>query len=289
MITLSNGHSFEYATASGALAFDGRGWFWEKPLVWLGSIQPELFTVITKTTTFQPRKGNLRLWCPWRCIRPIPGGTVNAVGLTNMGFESWLKNIGLKIRRQEQAIIASVNQEDNLGCMTHMARSLNRCELVGVELNISCPNNQYGENLAKFEYDAVRACETLKRECDHPLLVKLSIVHSMGFAKRLAKFAEAFDINSVSWKTVFPNIPSPLAKLGGGGVSGKAAQPHAWPYLSELKSNTPVPVIGCSVWEYGDIAKLRKLGADAISFGAIHIPHPTWPTKFVRRDMAEHH
>lgn len=32
MIELSNGHRFEFVAASGALAFDGRGWPWEWPL-----------------------------------------------------------------------------------------------------------------------------------------------------------------------------------------------------------------------------------------------------------------
>ncbi len=45
MITLSNGHCFEYMVASGALGFDGNGWPWERPLVALGLIKPELFTI----------------------------------------------------------------------------------------------------------------------------------------------------------------------------------------------------------------------------------------------------
>jgi hypothetical protein len=45
--------------ASGALAFDGKGWPWERPLVWLGLIKPELFTVVIKSLTRNPRRGNL--------------------------------------------------------------------------------------------------------------------------------------------------------------------------------------------------------------------------------------
>ncbi|HEY4504003.1 MAG TPA: hypothetical protein VJJ28_02755 [Candidatus Paceibacterota bacterium] len=87
MITLANGHKFKYMVASGALAFDGKGWPWERPLVWLGLIKPELFTVVIKSLTRTSRVGNLRWWKPWTCVRLIPGGSVNKVGLTNPGIE----------------------------------------------------------------------------------------------------------------------------------------------------------------------------------------------------------
>ena len=101
MITLSNGHAFEYMVASGALAFDGKGWPWERLLVWLGLIKPELFTVVIKSLTRNPRPGNLRWWKPWTCVRLIPGGSVNKVGLTNPGIEWWCKKVGPKLDFQK--------------------------------------------------------------------------------------------------------------------------------------------------------------------------------------------
>jgi len=93
MITLSNGHAFKYMVASGALAFDGKGWLWERPLVWLDLIRPELFTVVIKTLTRNPREGNLRWWKPWTCVRLIPGGSVNKWDLqtpvSNGGARGW--------------------------------------------------------------------------------------------------------------------------------------------------------------------------------------------------------
>ncbi len=91
MIALSNDHVFTYMVASGALAFDGKGWPWERPLVWSGLIKPELFTVVIKSLTRNPRPGNLRWWKPWTCVRLIPGGAVNKVGLTNPGIEWWCR------------------------------------------------------------------------------------------------------------------------------------------------------------------------------------------------------
>ncbi len=259
LIRFSNGHTAEYFAASGALAFDGSGWPWEKPLIWSGLMDPRLFTVRAKTLTFLRRRGNLRWYAPWRCIRLIPDGVVNAVGLTNMGFIHWCLTVGPKINRSQLAIIASINQEENIESTGIEAILLDGFDLVGVELNISCPNVSHGDDVQKFEDRAVEACRILRKRCRHPLLVKLSVTHRMDFVRRLAPYAEAFDINSVPWDMVFPGQTSPLEKTVGqkGGVSGKAAQQHTWNYLSALKQNTDVPVIGPSVWEYGDKAGKR--------------------------------
>ena len=86
MITLSNGHEIKYMVASGALGFDGKSYPHEWPLRWIGLIDPSLFTVVAKTVTYKPRKGNLRWYKPWGCIRLLPGGVVNAVELTIKGL-----------------------------------------------------------------------------------------------------------------------------------------------------------------------------------------------------------
>jgi hypothetical protein len=39
--------------------------------------------------------------------------------------------------------------------------------------------------------------------------------------------------------------------------------------------------------EYEDMELLRKIGAEAISFGAIHLLTPWRPTQFVLRNMKE--
>lgn len=166
--------------ASGALAFDGLGWWWERPLVRFGLVKPELFTVVLKTLTRQPRKGNLRWWKPWDCVALIKDGAVN--------------------------------------------------------------------------------------------------------------------------KVAFPDKRSPLHRLekrvggGGGGVSGKPAQRFNWEAVDKLAEQGVLPVIGPSIMQYEDIGKMRRLGAKAYSFGAIHLPsYPIWlkpwtiftnpckPTQFVER------
>jgi dihydroorotate dehydrogenase len=140
MITLSNGHSFEYMVASGALGFDGKGWFWDKPLIWLGLIRPELFTVVTKTLTRHSRKGDFK----------------------NPGIEWWCKKIGPKFNNGSRLVVVSIlgtRQE-----LVEMAQMLNGFNILAIEINASCPNL------------VIDDCIAVKKVSRHPIIIKLSIV-----------------------------------------------------------------------------------------------------------------
>jgi len=282
MIELSNGHRFEYMAASGALAFDGKGWPWEWPLRKMGLFDPSLFTVVIKTLTFDPRKGNLRRYNPFGCIRLLPGGIVNAVGLTNPGFRWWCSKIGPTVNPQKIPLVGSI-LSDKMGELIMMTRMLNGFDLVALEVNPSCPSTEgdFLENTQRI----IDGCKTVGVESRFPLILKLSVVHDIkSILPEVKDIVEAISINSVPWVVIFPNKKSPLAHLGSGGVSGKIAQSHTWGFVKRLVESTDIPVIGPSVWDFEDIAKLRKIGAKAISFGSIFLRYPWRPTLFVRKD-----
>lgn len=280
MIILSNGHRFEYMAASGALAFDGKGWFWEKPLKLLGVFKPSLFTVVIKTLTREPRQGNLRWYNPFKCVRIMSGGTVNAVGLTNPGMEWWRKKIGPRIDSTKIPIVGSILGEPDE--LVEMARMLNSFDLVGLEINASCPNTN--DDLLTNTAKIVEGCRATKSVSRFPIILKLSVVHDIEeIVNKTKDIIEAFSINSVPWQLVFPSLSSPLEHFGGGGVSGKIAQPYTWTLVFRL-SKMGVPVIGPSVWNFKDIDRVRALGAKAISFGSIFLKHPWRPTLYVKRD-----
>ena len=284
MIKLSNGHCFEYMAASGALAFDGKGWIWEVPLKWLGLINPLLFTVVIKTLTLQPRRGNLRWYNPFRCVRFLKGGIVNAVGLTNPGINWWCQRIGPRINLKGPPLIGSILGEPNE--LVELAKMLNGYPLVGLEINASCPNTT--EDILTNIGRVIASCEAVKKVSRFPLLLKFSVVHDfLKIVPKVQGLIEAFSINSVPWNLVFPGQESPLAKFGGGGVSGKIVQPYTWKMVGKLSVISSIPVIGPSVWDFEDIATLRQFGASAISFGSVFIPYPWRPTLFAKRDQSQ--
>ena len=287
MIRLPNGHKFEYMVASGALAFDGKGWPWEWPLRWVDLIDNSLFTIVIKTLTRYPRKGNLKWYNPLGCIRPMRGGAVNSVGLTNKGIDWWCQTIGPKVDSKKISLVGSIFSSE-VKELVEMAKILNDFDLVGLEINASCPNTSGDilENTKKI----IESCESVKKGANHPLILKLSVVHDIDkILPEVKDIIEAISINSVPWKIIFPQKKSSLAHLGGGGVSGKIAQPLTWMLVDDLVRLTEIPVIGPSVWDFEDIEKLREIGAKAISFGSIFLCHPWRPTMFVKKDMKRNH
>ncbi len=286
MIQLSNGHHFEFMVASGALAFDGGGWPWEQPLRCMGLLKPELFTVVTKTLTLEPRKGNLRWSRPLGVVKPMRGGVINSIGLTNPGIDWWCEKIGPKVAQLPWDLMVSLEADVASDVIT-MLNKLKGLPLKGIELNLSCPNTIH-EGSRQTDY-MIQVCHQAKEQSEWPLIAKLSVDHDyLTMAQEISGAVEAVSINSVPWKLAFPEKSSPLAKFGGGGVSGKLAQQWTWKATEQIASQNTVPVIGPSVWDYEDIERIFGMGAGAVSFGSVFVCHPWRPTRFVERWKREH-
>lgn len=284
MITLSNGHKFEFCCASGALGYDGEGWWFEQPWKWMGLIDPSAFTIITKTLTYFPRKGNLNMWRPWQCVRMGLGYVVNAVGLTNPGYQWWINGPYHHVKEKGYNVIVSLMPE-SLQEAKDMATDLNPLDIAGVELNVSCPN-------VKHDSTEDWVCGMVEHFCkytNHPVILKLSYNQPfVEICKRLDRKVAAFDlINSVPWKMIYPYDKSPLHKLGGGGVSGTAIRVLSTIALLKVKKWVDTPVIsGGGITSYREAALRFKLGADAVSFGTVFMKTPWRPNKIIR-DLRE--
>ncbi|MFH1181111.1 MAG: hypothetical protein V1705_01725 [bacterium] len=300
MIKLSNGHELEFLAASGSLAFDGRGWPWEWPLRWLGLLDPYLFTIVTKTIMPEPWRGNLRWTHPWDVVKfiseegkeihPIKaltnpasiGGVINAIGLTGPGVETWIENDYPKIERSGLKVIVSITRERGQSCRGMVKRLSGLKNVVGIEYNSSCPN--VGPILLDSPEIVIRNCCEIKGESDYPVLLKLGYAQPyLEIAMALQGTVEAISINTVPWKTIFGGKISPLAKYGGGGVSGPVAKPIIWKMISELAREISIPVIGAGIWEYEDISRLKSFGASAFQTGTLFLPYPCRPTRYVKR------
>ncbi len=286
MIELPNGHRLEYLTASGAMGYDGFGYAHEQPLRWLGLLDTRLFTHVMKSVTRHPRKGNFRWWKPWDCVKPIWRngeivGVINAFGLTNPGFDWWAKNIGPKVDSSKNKVIGSIFGEP--GELAEMAKAMNDFDLVALEYNGSCPNAQ-DDTLSNTE-KVIRSCEIVANNTRHPVLMKLSVVHDIETIVPATENAlKGFDVNSIPWH-VFSNRRSPLEKFGGGGVSGKIAQPYTWTFARKLQAMANIPVIAPSMWEHEDIGTMRDKGFKVFSFGSVFTVLPWHPTLCVQEDI----
>lgn len=294
-IVLSNGHILKYVVASGALGFDGKGWPWERPLVKVGLIKPELFTVVTKTLTRFPRQGNYREWnpftwlplSPWSCIRFIPGGSINKVGLTNPGIKWWCREVAPAIDFEKSSLVGSIYGDDREEWV-EMAEMLNPFNFVGLELDSSCLNT--GRPIPDTE-TVVGNTKAVKRVSRHPLFVKISVAQDyLRISHGLEGVAEVIELNSVPWEMRFPEEKSPLWRLeekfggGGGGISGRPAQGLNWSAANELTKQGAIPVAWPSVMSWKDVKSVQEAGARVVSFGAIHLRTPWRPTVIVKKE-----
>ncbi|QQR80638.1 MAG: hypothetical protein IPJ69_00260 [Deltaproteobacteria bacterium] len=197
MITLSNGHSFEFMTASGALAFDGRGWPWEWPLRWTGQLQPKLFTNVIKTLSRHPRKGNLKWSHPWSVVKNLSGGVVNSIGLTNNGIDWWIEKIAPTLN-PDYKIIASIEADLEAEAleMIHLLNPLN--QLQGIELNLSCPNTPTTDQRSTEKLIAV--CQKASQISKQPLIAKISYTHD--YKTLVQEFEKSTKIEAIAINSV---------------------------------------------------------------------------------------
>ena len=290
MLELKNGHNFNIATAAGALAY-GNGWWWERyALIPLGIINPNLFTIITKSLTLYETKGNLKMWCPWRCVRLLPDGSaINAVGMTNIGFNKFYQdNKKYHIEKTKQPIILSLTPYSVQDAIT-MAFWADSLDIVGIELNLSCPNIDANEHRSKL--DIIISMITRSR---HPIGIKVE----PHYPSYLDKQPEIIDYlswitigNTIKWSNLYPGEPSPLAKYGlEGGVSGNQLRPLTILAMKEWLSVHP----NSKVMYCGGINSIEtavqafEYGAKAVQLGTVFLNRP-WRTSRIAHHVISNH
>ena len=287
---------------STALGPDGRGIFpytlWPAYHRLLRAVRETSTTVIAKSATRFPRRGNFVPANPltWKYIRRLPkDGMLNAYGLTNEGVAAAAPGIGAACQAGFQ-VIPNLWPEFNQGAEKAAQETLEAITLYrrhlgeafwALELNLSCPN--VPEKMACSLADGLACVRLVKKT--HPelfLIAKISIRHPYEFAQELegAGVGALHAINTIPYELVFPpgRFPaSPLAKVGGGGVSGGPAFPQAYQYNQGLRPLVHLPLImGCGVTCSDDVQRYLEIGADAVSICTLALRQPEETCNLVR-------
>lgn len=296
MLILRDGHEMDFACASGALGWAGEGYWWEKPLRWAGLIAPAEITVITKTLPYLPRKGNLRWWCPWRCVRPLGGGNfVNAVGLTcKKGFHGWIDDgwpaWATKKGHNLVASIAPDTTEQAIVMMNCLARYN---AVKGVQLNASCPNVAQKTIDEKVFWlgRVLMAMLPCRKMSGLPVILKLGVTDPIErIIGVLDELVDGYElINTVPWdRYADPGVPSPLAKYGlVGGVSGPVVRFEAREALVKARALTALPIVsGGGIDSVEEIDVRCSLGANAYAIGSLFLSQPWKPRALIREARA---
>lgn len=179
--------------SSGAMGF-GRGYQWQAPLYKRDLIEPAILgAVITKTLTKNYRAGNWKGWNFWQVLWPIRKGWINAIGLTNPGIDQFLESEYQKVYAGN--LIVSI-ADLMAGGVVSMAEKLEDYKMLGIELNISCPNAASWVDWWSQTALIRNIFRTIRSATSHPLIVKIGYFESEP-RKRVAEALVTAEVDAV--------------------------------------------------------------------------------------------
>ncbi|MFH1183158.1 MAG: hypothetical protein V1690_02770 [Candidatus Moraniibacteriota bacterium] len=286
---------------STALGHSGRGLF---PYYFLSShrkivqLAKEMgITIFTKSSTRNDRVGNFVKYNPltYKYVQRIPGtrtGMLNSYGLTNPGVVACAQEIRESCEMDLDAI-PNFYPEFDKGADLAIGETLQAIEIFSeilgsffwaLELNYSCPNSK--EKIALNSRQALECSRKVRRK--FPLLfqiAKISIVHRYDFVEELSIIVDAIhSMNTIPYELTYDAVsnPSPLADVGGGGVSGGPAKEKAFAYNKGLAKRVKVPLIlGCGVETLNDVGSYQDIGASVVSVCSAVIRTPKETEKII--------
>jgi len=240
----------------------------------------------TKSVTVHPRSGN----APQRIVETA-GGMLNAIGLANVGLDEFMASKVPQIAEMGTAVFVNVAGH-RIDDYVQVCRRVDESPaIVGVELNVSCPNVADGLMFgtdAKLLRELVAAVRPVVRR--GVLIVKLSPnVTDISATARAAieGGADALSlVNTFLGMVIDVETQRPVLANGTGGLSGPAIKPMAVHLVNkvyrEVARDAGVPIIGIGgISKWQDAVEFMLAGATAVSVGTALYVDPTTPVKIV--------
>ena len=234
-----------------------------------------LGAIIAKGISLLPMQGN-----PPPRIAETPCGMLNAIGLENVGLESFLTDKLAFLKGIETPLIVNI-LGDNIEDYEQLAKRLDAEEKVAaVEVNISCPNVKQGGVAFGTDPDmAYAVTKAVRKHFSRPVIVKLSPnvtdIALIGQAVEEAGADALSLINTVLGMAI--DIESCKPKLANtfGGLSGPAIKPIALRMVWQVASNVSIPIIGIGgIATAEDAIEFFLAGATAIQVGTANFINP---------------
>lgn len=294
--------------ASGVQGFFGEGYWFHRPWHPFG-LDFSGMTFVSKTATLFRRDGNMKLTRQFTPKYPFPGCVkahlrdgvmLNSVGLSNPGLNALLRT-GRWQNRRRPFLISLMSLADSpkqrleeLHIMTDIiGRSRDRFFApfgFGLQVNLSCPNTGHDPRVLIEETAAVL---DIVGKLGVPVMPKFSIATAPISAVMQLNDHPSCDAICVSntlpfgwegidWQKVWGSRTSPLAKLGGGGLSGTTLKPLVCQWISRLREiGFQKPINGGGGILYPeDVGQYRRAGASSVFLGSVAVLRP-WRVKSI--------
>ncbi|HEC98467.1 MAG TPA: dihydroorotate dehydrogenase [Nitrospirae bacterium] len=234
-----------------------------------------LGAIVVKGLSLLPREGN-----PPPRIVETPAGMLNAIGLQNIGVESFIEEKLPFLRQFNVPVIANFfgdSMDEYVGAAERLS-DVNGIE--GLEMNISCPNKQAGWLVFGTDPETTFEVVSAVREVtDLTLIVKLSPnVTDIALMARVAEDAGADAvslINTVSGMAIDIKTRRPKLANITGGLSGPAIKPIGIRMVWEVFRAVGIPIIGSGgIMDGEDAIEYMLAGATAVAVGTANFVSP---------------
>ena len=238
--------------------------------------------IVVKGISLKPREGN-----PPPRIVETPCGMLNAIGLANVGLESFLKEKLPWLRRLNTAVIVNIygHTVEEYGAV---AAGLSGVKgISAIEVNISCPNVEHGGMSFGTDPDmSARVTECVIREADKPVIVKLS--PNVTDIRKIAVAVEDAGADALSLTNTLTGMAIDIEKRApklaniSGGLSGPAIRPVSLFMVHQVVKSVKIPVIGIGgIVDYRDALEFLIAGARAIQIGTANFVNPKAPLDII--------
>jgi dihydroorotate dehydrogenase (NAD+) catalytic subunit len=247
----------------------------------------KLGAVTTKSLSLKVRKGNK----PPRLVE-TPAGLLNAIGLQNVGIESYLAEKAPFLRDKGATIIGNIvgNTPDEFAELARRLEENNAAD--AIEANLSCPNvhdaktaqgasmvSQVPEQIVEFT-KAIRSATSL------PLFIKLTPnvmdIKEPALAAQEGGANGVCLINTLIGMAIDAETRRPKLSNITGGLSGPAIRPVAVKMVWDAAKVLDIPIIGTGgICKAGDAIEFLIAGATAVSAGSITFRQPDAPMQIL--------
>ena len=235
-----------------------------------------LGAIVTKSVTRYPREGN-----PPPRIVETPSGMLNSIGLANIGVEAYIKKMIPLYEELKTPIIMNIaGSTDDEYCEVLELTELVSSNIVGYEINISCPNVNAGGMEFGVDCDLTEQLTTrLRKLTDRLLIMKLSPnvtdIAAIGVAAEKGGADALSAINTLVGMSINTTNKKSNIHYGYGGLSGPAIKPVGLACVHKIYQAVDIPLIGIGgITSADDVLEYVLAGAAAVEVGTANYRDP---------------
>ena len=300
-------------SASGAQGFFGEGyWFhrWIPGLNWKNCTFVAKTTTLRARKGNMALKANGKakhLFPKCIVVKPWKGVVLNSVGLSGPGAKALFKR-GEWQQRNKPFFLSFMSVASDQDQRYNEAQGFVEQVLYhqdefkapfGLQVNLSCPNTGHDtKKIASEAQEILEVFQGIREGLGIPIVPKLNVLYPVDALGNLTDLCDAICISNtlpwgtlgdkVNWHSLFnlpcdegaslaweddPGMLSPLADLGGGGLSGKPLLPLVYKWVKEARARGfDLPInAGGGILGPKDVDVLAEAGANSVFLGSIGI------------------